>query len=138
MKDLRELNHLRDRSAELCMYGSLPTSEQEVLGGVFRVPVKSSKRPLLVIVSNGAHPAGMGWDHVSVSLPARCPTWEEMDHIKRLFFRPDEVAMQLHVGDGDHISNHAYCLHIWRPVDQSLPLPPSIMVGIKDLGTFAA
>ncbi len=55
MKDLRELNHLRDRSAELCMYGSLPTSEQEVLGGVFRVPVKSSKRPLLVIVSNGAH-----------------------------------------------------------------------------------
>jgi hypothetical protein len=36
--------------------------------GAFRVP-----GGLRVIASDGE-----GWDHVSVSLPDRCPTWEEM------------------------------------------------------------
>lgn len=59
--------------------------------------------------------SGMGWDHVSVSLPFRCPTWEEMDFVKDLFFNPDEVVMQLHVAKTDHINRHPYCLHLWRP-----------------------
>lgn len=106
----------------------------EPFGGVFLIPVKSSKRPLMVIASRGDDEGGMGWDHVSVSLPARCPTWAEMDHIKRLFFKPEEVAMQLHVAESEHISNHPYCLHIWRPTAAQLPLPPSIMVGLPELG----
>jgi len=59
--------------------------------------------------------AGMGWDHVSISRQNRCPNWPEMEHIKRLFFRDDETAMQLHVPPSDHISIHPYCLHLWRP-----------------------
>ena len=31
---------------------------------------------------------GLGWDHVSVSLADRCPTWAEMCFIKDLFLRP--------------------------------------------------
>ncbi len=58
---------------------------------------------------------GMGWDHVSVSLPYRCPTWEEMEFIANLFFRDDETAMQLHVPASEHLSYHPYCLHWWRP-----------------------
>lgn len=72
---------------------------------------------------------GDDWDHVSVSLPDRCPTWEEMDKVKRAFFDRDELVMQIHPAEADHISMHPYCLHLWRPHRCSIPLPPKIMVG---------
>jgi hypothetical protein len=58
---------------------------------------------------------GMGWDHVSVSLANRCPTWEEMDFIKRLFWEDEEVVMQLHVHSKEKVNLHPNCLHLWRP-----------------------
>lgn len=89
--------------------------------GAFRVPIGSHE--FTVVASSG-----MGWDHVSVSLKNRCPSWGEMESIKRLFFRPDEIAMQLHVATSDHISFHPNCLHIWRPQNAEIPLPPKVMV----------
>jgi hypothetical protein len=75
--------------------------------------------------------SGGGWDHISVSLPDRCPTWDEMSHVKRLFFGPTEWAMELHPAVGENVNNHPYCLHLWRPQDGRLPLPPSWMVGLR-------
>lgn len=75
--------------------------------------------------------AGEGWDHVSVSLIDRCPTWDEMEFVKRKFFKDDETAMQLHVPAKDHINHHPYCLHLWRPHRAEIPLPPADMVGPK-------
>ena len=71
----------------------------------------------------------MFWDHVSVSLEKRPPTWYEMEQIKRLFFRSDETAMQLHVPPSQHINIHPNCLHLWSPHGRRIPLPPSWMVG---------
>jgi hypothetical protein len=71
--------------------------------------------------------SGNGWDHVSVSLLDRCPSWEEMEWIKCLFFLPNEIAFQLHVPIKEHI-NIPYTLHLWRPHHIPIPLPPSIMV----------
>lgn len=71
---------------------------------------------------------GDGWDHVSVSTPSRCPTWEEMHWIKGLFFRPEEAVMQLHPPEADYRNLHPYCLHMWRPQRQEIPLPPGILV----------
>ena len=51
-----------------------------------------------------------------------------MEHIKRLFFADDETAMELHVPPDKHINTHPNCLHLWRPQDQPIPLPPSIFV----------
>ncbi|MGD9638354.1 MAG: hypothetical protein AB7U85_04780 [Alphaproteobacteria bacterium] len=82
-----------------------------------------SKGNLFVIASND-----LGWDHVSVSLRNRCPTWEEMEQVKREFFLPDEMAMQFHVPTNKHINIHKYCLHLWRPHEQDIPLPPKFMV----------
>jgi hypothetical protein len=84
---------------------------------------------LQVIASDGRDWADCGlpggpWEHVSVSLPTRCPTWAEMDWVKRLFWEDDEVVLQLHVPRRDHISIHNFCLHLWRPVGVELPLPP--------------
>jgi len=69
-----------------------------------------------------------GWDHVSISHKSRIPLWKEMEFIKRMFFHPDEVAFQLHVPPAKHINYHANCLHLWRPHDQPIPLPPIEMV----------
>ena len=73
---------------------------------------------------------GEGWDHVSVSLSDRTPTLEEMEFVAKLFFKPDETAMQLHVPATDHVNNHPFCLHLWRPHDAVIPRPPASLVGI--------
>ena len=51
--------------------------------GAFVIPLKGDT--LTVIVSDQD-----GWDHVSVSLQKRCPSWNEMCFIKDLFFDPEE------------------------------------------------
>lgn len=123
MRPLRLLEVYRRRDLERAHYGA----EGDDSGGVFFVPGPRGRkqRMLHVIASNGD-----GWDHVSVSLPERCPTWEEMEHVKRLFFREDEAAMQLHVPPADHLNCHPYCLHLWRPQDVEIPRPPAIMVAL--------
>jgi hypothetical protein len=90
-------------------------------GGIFVVVRQGAT--LAVIVSDG-----MGWDHVSVSLKHRTPNWSEMEHVKRMFFKDDETAMQLHVPTHAHISIHPYTLHLWRSQTQPIPVPPSILV----------
>lgn len=73
-----------------------------------------------------------GWEHLSVSLARKCPTWEQMCFMKDQFWNDDEVCFQLHPKKDDYINNHSYCLHIWKPIDQEIPTPPRIMVGVKD------
>ena len=75
---------------------------------------------------------GSGFEHCSVSMPTRCPSWEQMCSIKELFWRDDECCMQLHPPKENYVNNHPYCLHIWKPINQEIPQPPSIMVGLKD------
>lgn len=89
--------------------------------GAFEIPY--CDWTLRVICSDGE-----GWDHVSVSLPNRCPTWEEMAFIKRLFFDPEECAMQLHPPESRYRNAHPYCLHLWRPQGKTIPQPPTFMV----------
>lgn len=83
-----------------------------------------------VVVSDGD-----GWDHVSVSLTNRCPTWEEMAFIKDLFFEPHEAVMQLHPPHSEYVNHHPFCLHLWRPHNRRIPLPPTYMVGPKKTET---
>lgn len=114
-----EVDRFRVRSGPIVdHYGSIG----DETCGAFLVPSPIDRSPIRVIAS-----AGSGWDHVSISRPTRCPNWPEMEHIKRLFFREDETAMQLHVPTAKHISNHDFCLHLWRP-HVAIPLPPEIFV----------
>lgn len=92
--------------------------------GFFIIPFRSNN--LKVMVSAGDEQNG--WDHVSISLANRCPNWEEMEFIKHMFFADDEWAMQLHAPSADHISVHPYCLHIWRPLKEIIPTPPTWMI----------
>jgi hypothetical protein len=121
MRDLRVLDsYRRTDKAVIEHYGTIGDDK----AGVFSIPSPIDRVPMLCIVSSGE-----GWDHVSVSRANRCPNWPEMEHVKRMFFKEDEVCMQLHVATADHISIHPNCLHIWRPTDQAIPLPPKEFVG---------
>lgn len=130
MRNLRELDKYRDTRPStlavlraLSVGGDLTQTPSEA--GVFFVPRpgEEGSYDLKIIASTGN-----GWNHVSVSLPMRCPTWAEMELVKRLFFKPDEVAMQLHVAVANHVNMHPNVLHLWRPTDQLIPLPPIDMV----------
>ena len=96
--------------------------------GAFFIPSRPGQSPFIVVASDG-----LDWEHVSVSLPNRCPTWEEMCKVKALFWDDEDCVMQLHPPKSQWISNHPYCLHMWRPsVGAPIPTPPSLMVGIKE------
>lgn len=115
-----EINKFRDDSEQtVARYGSIGDDTC----GCFRVPSVIDERILFVIAS-----AGGGWEHVSVSRPNRCPIWREMEQIKRLFFKDDEVAVEYHVPPKDHINIHQYCLHLWRSIDEKFPMPPTEFV----------
>jgi len=75
-----------------------------------------------------------GWEHVSVSTRRRCPNWQEMCFVKDLFWDEEECVIQFHPPKSQYVNNHNFCLHLWRPVDDHVRLPPSILVGVKDRG----
>lgn len=93
-------------------------------GLAFTIRVKGQE--LTVVASNGA-----GWDHVSVSTPTRTPTWEEMCAIKDICFNDDEAVIQYHPPKSEYVNNHPYCLHMWKPQQVPMLMPPSLLVGIK-------
>jgi hypothetical protein len=109
--------------------GRMASTRGDGNNGAFHLPGLNGV-PLTVICSDGS-----GWEHVSVSVPGedRTPTWAEMDYVKRLFWTDLEAVMQLHPPRSQHVNDHEYCLHLWRPdpdTGLAVPLPPSVLVGI--------
>ena len=75
---------------------------------------------------------GAGWEHVSVSpLNGSMPTWEDMCLIKDMFWKDDECVVQYHPPKSEYVNNMPNCLHLWRPIALEIPIPPSILTGIK-------
>lgn len=72
-----------------------------------------------------------GWEHLSVSFKNKIPSWECMQEMKELFFKDDEECFQLHPKADDYVNNNEYTLHIWRPENGVMPIPPSILVGFR-------
>jgi len=131
MRDLRELDKWRRRSPEVTKWFGGGYNER--IAGVFDVEGICCDRirrngdlwtPTIKVMAA----TGDGWDHVSASLPHRCPTWGEMDALFRLFFREGETAVQFHVPRKQHVNCHEFCLHIWRPLDASIAAPPIELV----------
>ena len=78
------------------------------------------------------------WEHVSTSLwktkgkkgvrVKRCPTWDEMCWVKDRFWEKDECVVQYHPPSDKYVDLYKYCLHLWKPADIELPMPPEFMV----------
>lgn len=96
--------------------------------GCFKIPGPMGKDLAVVATDGDWREVGLSsdyaWEHVSVSLPNRCPNWPEMDYVKSIFWRDDETVMQLHVPRSEHRNLHETCLHLWRPLNAEIPRPP--------------
>lgn len=119
MRNLETLNKYRLTKKELELYGIQGDSGN----GIFEIQIGA--KWFHVIASNG-----LGWEHVSVtpSTGNSTPSWNDMCHIKKLFFKDGEVAIQIHPRERDYVNAHKNCLHLWRPTNAELPLPPMIFV----------
>jgi hypothetical protein len=77
----------------------------------------------------------LGWDHVSVSarrygrtVHTRIPTWREMAFIKDEFWEPETTVLQYHPPHSRYVNVHPHVLHLWRPQNAEVQLPPLWMV----------
>jgi hypothetical protein len=115
--------------------GHFASSDAYGVTGAYRI--LGPKGGVLSIIASEPFPGDNmlnGWEHVSVSLPNRTPNWPEMCFVKDLFWEDHEVVIQLHPAKSEWISNHPYCLHLWRDTTTTLRLPPSILVGVQEAG----
>jgi hypothetical protein len=99
--------------------------------GAFAIPLDKDITAF-VIASDG-----MGWEHVSVHIEARgknkVPTWDQMCRIKGIFWSDEDCVIQYHPPRSQYINCHEHTLHLWRPRGVILPIPPSIMIGPKQM-----
>ena len=94
--------------------------------GTIYLDIKKPLHGAFVVWSTGG-----GWDHVSVSYSNRCPTWDEMCQVKKMFFYPEEVCVEYHPPESEYVNFYPYCLHLWRYQQPGMPMPPAWMVGPK-------
>lgn len=97
--------------------------------------IRLSNRSVAMIIASD----GKGWEHVSVHIATmqngrqigeRTPTWAEMCRIKNAFWDAGDCVIQYHPPEDVYVNNHEHTLHLWRPTDQTIPVPPKIFVGI--------
>lgn len=104
------------------------SSSSDGNNGVFRMPSPEPGWLLLIIASDQ-----LGWEHVSVHArrnnQMRTPTWREMAFLKATFWDDEDVVMQLHPARSEYVNVHPFTLHLWRPIETTIPVPPKDMVG---------
>src|SRR5262245_51929858 len=90
------------------VYGSNPGDPY----GAFHIKRNDA---ILRIIANTACKDSHGWEHVSVSLQLRTPTWDEMCYVKDLFWMEDEAVVQFHPPRANYVNHHPFTLHLWKP-----------------------
>jgi hypothetical protein len=108
--------------------GQYGSDESYGLAGAFKLIGPSAA--LLVVMSSGVDHE-QGWEHVSVSAQGRPPTWAEMCFVKNLFWSEEELVVQYHPPRSEYVDFHPHCLHLWKPINMVIPMPPSLLVGPK-------
>jgi len=110
--------------------GRLASTSEFENNGAFELPPIRGGRKLFCIASDG-----MGWEHVSIHVldgkRMHTPTWSEMCHVKDLFWDAEDMVIQYHPRKSQYVNNHPNTLHLWRPTQDLIPNPPSILVGVK-------
>ena len=131
------MKKIDDLPTELKREGAMDSPD-----GIYNIPHPYIREYLFHIIFS----TGSGWEHLSVTLTKlvtreskrqlksieRCPTWIEMSFLKDMFWEVTECVVQFHPPMADHISNHPYCLHLWRSIDKEFPAPDSLLVGLKN------
>lgn len=96
--------------------------------GWFMIPTSAAGPVMAVQVSPAC--ADYEWDHASISMGGRCPTWPEMCKVKDLLWDPEDVVVQFHPPKSEYVNLAKTCLHLWcYRGDLQMPRPPKILVG---------
>lgn len=110
--------------------GPLASTKSYGNNGCFTIPPKkNSKRWLIIIASDGG-----GWEHVSVHVEMESsnktftPYWDEMCEIKDMFWDDEDVVIQYHPAKVNYINIQENTLHLFRPINQTIPTPPIYMI----------
>jgi len=123
--------------------GEMDSDDSNGMYGMFQIPLRENL-VAQIIASGGDKDDALsdGWEHVSGFVRCRnaaqkwierTPTWDEMCHIKDLFWDETETVVQFHPPKSEYVNNHKNCLHLWRHNTMIFPLPDSLLVGIKGL-----
>jgi len=100
--------------------------------GCFRISLYNKPNTYLFVIASD----GLGWEHVSIVYinngKPQLPSWTMMCKIKDMFWSEDDLVVQYHPPKSQYVNNHEHCLHLWKPVGVEIPLPPAVLVGIKD------
>jgi hypothetical protein len=91
--------------------------------GFFIIPYKNNCYKNIISSYNN-------WEHLSTSIVDvnRTPTWDEMCYFKDFFFNEEECLIQYHPAKKDYVNTHPYVLHMWKPIDEEIKMPPKYMV----------
>lgn len=111
--------------------GAMGSNSSYGCAGAFVIPnpfTKNGKPRLAVICSDN-----FGWEHVSVSIDGRVPTWAEMCFIKDTFWDDEDTVIQFHPPKSKYINNCKWCLHLWRNSHKKIELPDLLLVGFKEV-----
>ena len=75
---------------------------------------------------------GQGWEHASIRpFRGKMPTWADMCLVKDIIWGDDEWVVQYHPPKEEYVNNVDNCLHLWKPINEIMPTPPSMLVGVK-------
>ena len=104
------------------------TSAKDGFNGAFRIILNGL--PIDCIASDGE-----GWQHVSVKytvkpgypIPAP-PSWSVMCQVKDLFWEPEDCVIEYYPPKSNYVNVNPSVLHLWRPLNQTIPMPPINMV----------
>ena len=112
-------------------YGTMRTVKGDPFG-VFILPANvKRKHEIRILATDGNGDTLLPvWEHVSVSLAHRTPTWDEMCLVKSLFWQAHDCVVQYHPAESEYVNNHPHCLHLWRNPTAPFPIPPTILVGL--------
>ncbi len=72
----------------------------------------------VIIVSNDPK-----WEHASVGLLHRDPTWSEMNFVKEAFWGQSLTVIQFHPKKTEYVNLHPHLLHLWVRTDYEIELP---------------
>lgn len=71
-----------------------------------------------------------GWEHVSIA-PLNhhvTPSWDGMCEVKDMFWGEDECVVEYHPPKSEYVNSMPNCLHLWKPIDKELAVPPKYLV----------
>jgi len=79
----------------------------------------------LRIVGSTDHFWDTDWRHVSVSLPERYPSWEELKEVRYRFFDEEAEVIQFLPPKSEYLNLHQNCFHLWHRLDgrRMTPVP---------------